>query len=257
LNTSAHASKYFIPILTGILLLIIGLTIVFGSSLIRASSENWSVIIDRIKTKNAINSFIDFHQYKTDMKELAATTPDDIQSMIMTQMSTEDNALNYTLNCVVIWRLQVDIAQLNINAYQANQSSMDSLIENDEKASRDMDIHVIAWNAKDLKTKAGEICGSTMPVSDQLKALAVYGYLALPYVVDNWKATGNDEYLDFVAHLLVSEDLTDRSHAWIDSSFRARLTDDTNHFQSASWISSHQSEIEKYRNLLSEYNIIS
>ena len=227
-----------------------GIVSVLGLGKPAAAHEDWKVLVSRIGSPVTTASFVDFFRYPLEMKALADTTPDDIREMVEAVLPTESSSEKDLLINLVVWRLQVDMGTLNLVAYHENQIEMDRRISEDGHAKRNMDLLVLAWNAKRLPETCESLFHAGGTVSEQLAELAPYGFLALPLVVDQWKTTGDDAYLTFISALLVSEDLGVRSTAWTEGVAASRSADPASGFKASRWVATHAEEIEGYRTML-------
>jgi hypothetical protein len=246
-------SKVLVFLACGVVLVAVlagGIVSVLGLGKSAAGQEDWQALVARIANPVTTASFVDFHGCPLEMKALAETTPADIREMIEAALSTESSSEKTLLVDLLVWRLQVDMGTLNLAAYHENQVEMDRRIAEDGQAKRNMDLHVLAWNAEQLEATAESVLHAGGAVSEQLAELVPYGFLALPLVVDQWKATGDDAYLTFVSDLLVSEDLGVRSTAWTEGDAASRSADPATGFRASRWVASHAEEIEGYRSLL-------
>ncbi len=246
-------SKILLFLACGVVLVAVlagGIVSVLGLGKSAAAQEDWKVLVARIGSPVTTASFVDFHGYPLEMKALADTTPADIREMVEAALSTESGSEEVLLIDLLIWRLQVDMGTLNLAAYHENQVEMDRRIAEDGQTKRNMDLLVLAWNAKRLPETSESLFHAGGSVSEQLAELTPYGFLALPLVVDQWKATGDEAYLTFVSDLLVSEDLGVRSTAWTEGDAASRNADPASGFKTSRWVASHTEEIEGYRTML-------
>lgn len=220
-----------------------------------AADLHWEEYVDRILQSSIMDSYFDLRKYPTEMREFSDASIATLNEMADAAIATEDNRKALLLDTLIVWRLQVDIGNLNLKAYKNNREAMGKLISSDEMARRNMQIHVLAWNASELANSVGDRFGTDDSIEMQLAQLVPYGFLALPYAVDRWKSTGNDDYLKYIALLVVSEHSSNRTDTWLEGNASSRSLADVDAFDSKSWVANHTDEIEGYRNFLSRYRI--